>query len=214
MRTPAMVLGALLLTVSCSKAPTPGVVPAPLQSVAQHSEDLYDAARGNDWAAAAAHFDSLQRAASDLPVNGEASGGMKAAVRSQLTALAASLAAQDRLATMRAANEVTRLAAEMTNPYKPAVPTEITLLDYSGRELELWGETGDFAKLDDATARLRRTWNAARGRVEKQPGGVEAAASFEALVARAESPRAAGDYATVATAILDEVDKLEQLFTG
>jgi hypothetical protein len=182
--------------------------------VAQHSEDLYDAARGNDWAAAAAHLDSLKQAASDLPVSGEASGGMKSALKTQLTVLATAVADQDRVAAMRAANEVTRLAAELTNPYKPAVPTEVTLLDYSGRELELWGETGDFAKMDDATARLRRTWNAVRGSVEKQPGGAEAAARFEALVARAETPRAAGDYAAVATAILDEVDKLEQLFTG
>ena len=214
MRPYAVALGALLLITSCSKAPTPGAVPAPLESVAQHGEDLYDAARGNDWTAASAHLDSLKRAAPELPVTGEGSGGMKEAVRSQLTVLDSSVKTHDRVATMRAANEVTRLAAELTHPYKPTVPFEITLLDYSGRELQLWSEVGDLEKLSDATERLRRTWNAVRGRVEKRPGGTEAAARFEALVARAESPTAAGDYAAVATAILDEVDKLEQLFAS
>jgi hypothetical protein len=211
MRASAAVL-ALLLTASCSKAPTTGGVPAPLESVAQHSEDLYDAARGNDWAAATAHLDSLERVGSDLPVTGEASGGLKAAVRSQLTRLRSSVANHDRAAAMRAANEVTRLAAELTHPYKPPVPTEVTLLDYSGRELELWAEAGDLAKLRDATVRMRRTWDAVRGKVEKRPGGVAGAASFEALVARAEAATTAPEYADVVTPILDEVDTLEQLF--
>jgi len=197
------------MIAACSKAPS---VPAPLESVGHHGEDLYDAARAKDWAAAAAQLDTLKQAAADLPVTGERSGQLNASVKSQLVVLATSVANLDRAAAMRGANEVTRLAAELTRAYNPPVPVEITLLDYSGRELELWAEAGDLAKLRDATATMRRTWNTVRPAVEKRPAGPVAAVSFDGLVARAESATTVGNYYAVATPILDEVDNLEQLF--
>jgi YD repeat-containing protein len=201
----AAVLGAALLVPACSNAPK---VPAPLESVAHYSENLYDAARASDWPAAAAQLDTLKRGVTDL----SAMAAGSAELESQVATVGTSVSNHDRAATMRSANEVTRLAADLTRPYEPLVPVEITLLDYSGRELELWAEAGDLAKLHDATATMRQTWDAVRRTVEKQRGGAAAAASFDALVTRAESAAASSDYAAVATPILDEVDKLERLF--
>lgn len=187
-------------------------VPEPLESVAHHSESLYDAARANNWAAAVGQLDTLNRAAADLSAMKNGSAQLNASLVSQLAVCDTSVPNRDRVATLRSANEITRLAAELTRPYKPAVPVEITLLDYSGRELEVWAEMGDLAKLRAATTTMRQTWNAVRKRVEKQRSGPAAAASFEALVARAESAKIISDYAAVATPVLDEVDTLERLF--
>jgi len=205
----AAVLGAALLGTSCSSAPK---VPASLESVAHYGENLYDAARANDWAAAAAQLDTLKRGAAELPGTAKGSPDLKSNVNSELAVIDTSLSKHDRAATLRSANEVTRLAAELARPYGPPVPVEIALLDYSGRELELWAEAGDSTKLRAATVTMRQTWDAVRKAVEKRRAGVEAAATFDALVVRAESAKTTGDYAAVATPILDEVDKLEQLF--
>jgi hypothetical protein len=202
-------LGSVLLLVSCSKAPK---VPGPLESVAHYSENLYDAAHTNDWAAAIAQLDTLKRGATALSATINGSADLKSSVTSQLAVIGTSVSNRDRAATLYSANEVTRLAAELTRSYNPRVPVEITLLDYSGRELELWAEAGDSTKLRAATVAMRQTWDTVRNTVEKRRGGVAAAASFDALVARAESATTVNDYAAVAPPVLDEVDKLEQLF--
>jgi len=202
-------LGAVLIVVSCSKAPK---VPGQLESVAHYSENLYDAARTNDWVAAAAQLDTLKRGATDLSATVKGSAELKSSVSSQLAVIDTSVSNRNRAATLRSANEVTRLAAELTRPYNPQVPVEITLLDYSGRELELWAEADDSTKLRAATVTMRQTWDTVRNTVEKQRGGLAAAVSFDALIARAESATTSGDYAAVAAPILDEVDKLERLF--
>jgi len=202
-------LGAVLIVVSCSEAPK---VPGQLESVAHYSENLYDAARTNDWTAAAAQLDTLKRGATDLSATVNGSAELKSSVSSQLAVIETSVSNRNRAATLRSANEVTRLAAELTRPYNPQVPVEITLLDYSGRELELWAEAGDSTKLRAATVTMRQTWGRVRNTVEKQRGGLAAAISFDALIARAESATTSGDYAAVAAPILDEVDKLERLF--
>jgi len=202
-------LGAVLIVVSCSEAPK---VPGQLESVAHYSENLYDAARTNDWTAAAAQLDTLKRGATDLSATVNGSAELKSSVSSQLAVIDTSVSNRNRAATLRSANEVTRLAAELTRPYNPQVPVEITLLDYSGRELELWAEADDSTKLRAATVTMRQTWDTVRNTVEKQGGGLAAAVSFDALIARAESATTSGDYAAVAAPILDEVDKLERLF--
>jgi hypothetical protein len=181
-------------------------VPAPFTEAAETGENLYDAARADDWPVAAAKLDTLLRSAADLPA--------EAGLQDPLAALDSAVEQHDRAATLRGANEVTRLVAESTRPFRPAIPVEVTLLDYSGRELERLAEAGDLDSLRAATATLRQTWNRIRPAVEKRNGGPAVAADFEALVARAEAATTVGDYAAVVLPILDAVDRLEQVFPG
>jgi hypothetical protein len=199
----AAALAGTLLVAACSLEMS---VPAPFTVAAETGENLYDAARADDWTVAAAKLDTLLHSAADLPA--------EAGLEEPLAALDTAVEQHDRAATLRGANEVTRLVAESTRRFKPAVPVEVTLLDYSGRELERLAEAGDLDGLRTATATLRQTWNRARPAVEKRNGGPGVAADFEALVARAEAAATPADYAAVATPILDAVDRLEQVFPG
>jgi hypothetical protein len=120
--------------------------------------------------------------------------------------------AHDARALMHAANDMTRVAAEINRQFNPQVPVEVTLLDCDGRELELWGEEGNTAKLNETRTRLQETWNAVRPALVAK-GGTTEATQFDALVAQLTKAKTAKDFAATAKPILDSVDVLENVFT-
>ena len=111
---------------------------------------------------------------------------------------------------MLAANLITRDVSEMSAAYKVIVPVEVVLLDYYGRELEIWAEAQDTSKLQATAREMRKTWNAVRPSIEAKNPAV--AKKFEGLVAQVEAAKAPADYAKVAKPVLDEVDNLEKVF--
>lgn len=202
----AIVLGA------CAGEPTAIDVPPPLAAVGHFGEAVYDAARAGDWVASAATLDSLHGGAAGLARTVPGTPSEERSLLAQLDTLDTGVARRERLTTLRAANEVTRLAAELSRPFRPPLPVEITLLDYDGRLLQVWADARDLQALRQSTATLRQTWNGIRPRVESRTGGVEAATRFEGLVTQAEGVNSALEYGGLATRILDEVDNLERLF--
>ena len=70
----------------------------------------------------------------------------------------------DRFATMKAANEITLIAANLSDPYAPLVPTDVDRLDYYGRALQVVAaEKGDVEELrqlaDGEAAEDVSTWS-------------------------------------------------------
>jgi uncharacterized protein YcbX len=120
------------------------------------------------------------------------------------------VAAKDRQATMREANQVTLDVANMTTAYKLTVPVEVTKLDYYGRELEVWAQAKDANKLQATAGEMRQTWDSLRSSIGS--GNATEARKFDALVARVAAAKTPADYARVATPVLNEVDNLEKLY--
>jgi hypothetical protein len=112
---------------------------------------------------------------------------------------------------MHSANEMTSVAAELSRQFKPQVPVEVTLLDYQGRELELWAEEGNLGQLREARARLQEVWTAVRPAVVSK-GGTTEAQQFDALVSQLTLAKTPKDFAAAATPILNSVDSLENVF--
>jgi len=83
-------------------------------------------------------------------------------------------------------------------------------LDYYGRELEIWAEAKDTNNLQTTAREMRREWGALRSSVEAH--NAAEAKRFGALVVQVESAKTPSDYASAATLVLSEVDKLEELF--
>jgi hypothetical protein len=186
-------------------------IPAGVNDVGTYGEDLYDQAKAGNWVAAKAYLDSLHAAATNLPRTDQIQS-QRSQLDSAIVALDQAVATRNGAAALEAANRVTFLSAQMTTPYHGATPTEVLLLDYYGRELEIWSARNDSAKLKETAAALTSTWNALRPTVEKNGGGV-AAGHTDALVARINAAKSAAQYARVATPFLDEVDELEKVFT-
>ena len=177
-------------------------VPPSIEAIGHHGENAYDMVKAGDWAAARASTDSLHLVVDSIP------GSATITVRE----LDLAIANRDRAAALRASNRLTELGALLSEPYHPAVPVGVMLLDHQGRELEIGAAAGDDGSLRRTAATLRRTWATVRPQVVAR-GGANEAARFDTLVSRVESATTPAQYASLATPVLDAVDSLELVFT-
>lgn len=191
-------------------AGTADSVPTSLQDVGEYGELVYDAAKTRDWRKTAAAFARLKSAARQLRLELSSAPDLPR-LRVVLTALETAVARKDRLTTMRQANQVTIIAANMTDPFHPVVPPDVVRLDYLGRELEIWAEARDAAKLQSTAAELTRTWESVRLAIEAR-GPAPLSKEFGDLVAQIKSAKSFDDYARLAPRLLEAVDQLEGVF--
>jgi hypothetical protein len=212
MRTPARIVTiALVLAMAgagwTAPAKTDGV-PASLRDVGEYGELLYDAAKLRDWSKTAADLAKLKSSAARLRTDLRPGPDELAPV---LSALQAAVTAKDRQGAMRHANRVTLIAADMALPFHDAVPPGVIRLDYLGRELEIWAEAKDTAKLHTTAADLTRTWESVRPAVESR-GATALSKEFSSLVTRVRSARSPDEFRKLATRVLEAVDRLESVF--
>jgi hypothetical protein len=191
-------------------AGTADSVPTSLHEVGEYGELVYDAAKARDWRKTTVDLARLKSAARQLRLDLPSAPDLPR-LRTALTALETAAARKDRLATMRQANQVTLIAANMTDPFHPVVPPDVVRLDYLGRELEIWAEARDAARLQSTAAELTRTWHSVRPAIEAR-GPTPLSKDFGDLVARVRSARSFDDYARLAPRLLEAVDRLEGVF--
>lgn len=195
---------------SGTAAPAANPVPPAVDAVGHYGENAYDMAKANSWPAARAAADSLKTGAAGLASLPQ-SAGQAGAVATALTALDQAITQRQQAPAMRAANRLTQLGAELVRPYHPAVPAEVVLLDYYGRELEVWSKANDMATLRSTAASLRQTWDTVKPRLAARHAAA-VSARFDRLVAQVGSAKTPADYARLATPVLNEVDNLEKAF--
>jgi hypothetical protein len=182
-------------------------VPEALVVAGELGENIYDSAKADDWKTANSKMADLLTEAQHM--SEDATGSVT--FDSTLTDLEKSILAKDRTATLVDANRLTLEVANLTAKYDPPVPVEIHKLDYYGRELQIWSAAKDSAMLKETAQHIRDTWDAVRPDVEAR-GATKEVAAFDALVARTDAAKTPAEYGRLATPILDEVDKLENVF--
>jgi hypothetical protein len=198
--------------MASSAVPTKESLPGSLSNAGEYGENIYDYAKAADWKNAVGKLAALRDAAKNVRAEVKNQSAAVDRLDTNVAALGRAVAAKDRQAAMREANQVTLDVADMTAAYKLSVPVEVTKLDYYGRELEVWAQAKDANKLQATTGELRRTWDALRPSVQSH--SPTEAKKFEALVARVEAAKTPVDYERVAKPVLDEVDNLEKVFHG
>ncbi|MEI6862324.1 MAG: hypothetical protein WCL04_08735 [Verrucomicrobiota bacterium] len=198
------------LLAACAATLAASNVPAPLADFGESAEGAYDHSAANDWTKAEADVAELKTGLAKLAAE---KIGPAAEFTATTTALEKSVKAKDRLSAMTAANELTRLAAEASRSFGPAIPVDVTLLDCVGRDVENAVEKADTARVKTAVTAVRAAWDKARPLVEAQkPKGVKPAAEFSATVAELEKTSGLKQTGTLAKHLLDQVDDLEKVF--
>lgn len=187
-------------------------IPTSLSKVSEEGENIYDMAKVNDWSKTSASLTSLENAAKSLHTQIQGKNKPELAqLDSRIAALKGTVTTKNRLATMQNGNQVTLIAAQITKQFEPKVPVEITLLDYYGRELEIWSATGNTGKLKVTANEMRLTWDAVRPSILAHKADVEAQ-KFDALVASVQAAKSPQEYNRLATPVLNQVDTLEKVF--
>lgn len=192
--------------------PASATLPTELAAVAEFGENLYDAAKAGKWADANAIMDSLDRTAKSLPAGVTSRSADALELPRVLDSLRQAVTSRQRVAALQRSNRVTYLAAKVSAGYHPQIPSDIALLDYSGRELEVWSAQRNSSMLKRTATELQRTWDGVRPDVLRH-GGTTAAERMDSLLAQVVSAKTAADYGRVATPILNHVDVLESLYT-
>lgn len=186
-------------------------VPQALKDVGEYAESIYDMAKVADWPKAQANLATLQQSVRLLEQQTPNRGSGIDQLMGSIDPLSQAIATQDQQATQRLANQVTLLAAQLTQQYQTKVPVEITLLDYYGRQLEVDAASGNLVQLQATAHQITQTWQAVRPAVVRH-GGTAQAQPFDALVAQANQAKTVSDYGQLATPILNQVDQLEAVF--
>lgn len=219
MRTLTSVILALTMgsATAVLAAPAPAATARPVTSAIEdlghYAEDAYDQAKIADWAKGRASVEALKAAARRLGPAERKDTALTGQLDGAVSALDKAVYRRDRAVAMREANLLTRLDAELSRSSRPAVPADVTLLDYYGREIEIWASARDEAKLRATVVGMGTTWRSLRPQVVAR-GGSAVASRFDTLVKQAESAPRLDTLAHLATPILDEVDNLENAFTG
>lgn len=214
-----IVLPAMVLLTGCAAKPdheqvssqspvntvaAKGQPPQAFLDAAEYAENIYDLAKASDWRGASAKLTALQIVVRKLPppANQE--------LENNAETLEKAILAKKQILAQSEANQITLRMAELQTRYSLEVPVEIAKLDYYGRELEVRTMRSGEQDLATVASGLRRTWDAVRPEVERRDP--PEALRFEGLVAKVEASKARRDQRRLAVLILDEVDKLENVF--
>lgn len=188
---------------------TTKAMPASLSAVGENGENIYDAVMGGDWHKANSAYAVLKREAGKLPA------AIPPSSRKQLghviAALGHDLSTKTKHGALVDANEVTYIVANLSRSYRTPAPAEASLLDYYGRNLQIWSAAHDRPKLKAAARHIQQTWQKLRPQVVSHGGQAEAK-RFDQTVNEVIHAKTAGDYNRVASPFLEEVDKVEKVF--
>ena len=186
--------------------------PAALLQLGGSAAALFGAAQTGNWKQAAEQVADIQRSLDDIPAS-IGPGDVRAQLHRRILALRRSVARRQAVLVMRSANDVTRLAAELEGSFGTAVPFELKLLDYYGRQIQIGIAARRPSIVHQATRDIRQRWNALRPQVERL-GRTDDARRFTDIVVGLERARRLADAAPLAVAELNAVDQLERAFGG
>ena len=184
---------------------------ATLNKLNDYATSIYNIVKLQKWREAEQDIAQMQTSFQQLKNELNISNAELAQLYSNITALKSSVAAKNHQA-MCDANQMTLTTAKLTKHFDPKMPIEVAMLDYYGRELEIWTATENTTKLRAAAEKIRRTWEALRPSIHSRGGSTQLENFEDTLIALVEKASSPTEYSLLATPILGEVKNLRKLF--
>ena len=193
-------------------APRSNFILSELDSLSGSAEEIFTLAQAGKMERAARKLELLKKNASAFEyIQDEASGILLPRLGRTIADLEKAVAAKDRLDTMRYSNRITLIATTVAVPFKPCVPTEVALLEYNGRELEIWSEVKKMDKLSGIVIRMHLAWQTLMPRLIEQ-NGIKELRRFSELMGRLEQARIPEEYGRLSRQVLFETDAIKSIF--
>ena len=183
-----------------------------LDSLSACAEEIFTLALSGKMERAAKKLDALKRNAAAFDyIQDESSSILLPRLGRTIADLETAIATRNRLDTMRYSNRITLIAATVQVPIKPTLPTEVSLLDYNGRELEIWSEVKKLDKLSNIVIRMHLAWQTLMPKLIEQ-NGIKELRRFSDIMGHLESARVAEEYGRLSRQVLTETDLMKCIF--
>ena len=185
---------------------------AQLVRIGEYGEDIYGYAQTGKWGKANADLKQLNRTFGKYKSsNGSTDSAFATGLGKQIQTLSQSIGGRDRFSSMQTANLITYKTVKFTSAQNAPLPSEVTLLDYYGRELEIGSLFNNTNQIQSSVSKIRGAWNAVRSSLI-EAGGDTQSKTFDNLVGSLEQHHSLNQYSKLAIAVLDKVDGLENVF--
>jgi hypothetical protein len=195
-------------TVSLS----PISIQAELEALSVTAGDIYDLAKATKWNKIRKKLDELKKSEKTIRVlRNEDNDVLSHRLRKNTDDLEQAILAKNRKETMRSSNAITFIEIAMIGDYKPRVPTNVRLLDYCGRQMELLSEDNDLDKLSNLVVRMHLIWQNLIPQLLNE-GDTKEIKHFSEIMKRLDRATTPEEYGPLAKQVLDGVDRIEKLF--
>jgi hypothetical protein len=190
-----------------------GTIRDELERISGYAEDIFELAKADRWKRASKKLIALEKVEQSLTDNTNNLGADNLSALSKSTSdLEKAVSIKNRQDAMTSANKITAIAALIAKPFSQRVPTNILLLDYYGRELEIWSEMKNSNKLAIIVSKMHLTWQNLMPLVIAE-GASKNVKKFGEIMKHLEAAKTPEEYGRLATSALDEIDNLEKVFT-
>jgi hypothetical protein len=197
---------------AAAATPTAGVLPPPVEQAEALAEDVQTYLDQNAWPAAEAKFRELRGVGEKLASIGVAETKRSAYVNA-LDSLGAAIARRSQGGALTAGNRVSRVVAGIMADYPTKVPVDVTMMDVAGRDALYAARQGRWGDAATATAELGRSYAAVQVHVRARDPALDRRVTAEITqLQRAVSSRGRNRATSLAQALLEDVDRIEQTF--
>jgi hypothetical protein len=197
---------------AAAATPTAGVLPPPVEQAEALAEDVQTYLDQNAWPAAEAKFRELRAVGEKLASVGVAET-KRSSYANALDSLGTAIARRRRASALTAGNRVSRVVAGIMADFPTKVPVDVTLMDVAGRDALYAAQQGRWGEAAKATAELGRSYTAVQVHVRARDPSLDRRVTAEiAQLQRAVAARARDRATSLAQALLEDVDRIEQTF--
>ena len=220
--TTLLLLSLFLVGTATAGQARPQAVSAPalnspigeLEAVLNNARDIYEFAKLNKWKHMGSKLMTLKKAAQSHPLAANTTNpdSLLPKLAETISDLEHAIASQQRLDSMIYANRITIISAKMSAPLTPRIPTNLLVIAYCARKLEILAETRHVDTMTEIVYKIHLSWQPLIPQVIEH-GGSKEIKKFAEAMKRLEAARTAADYARQAAMVLEEVAVLEQIFT-
>ncbi|NVN91728.1 MAG: hypothetical protein HXX11_14160 [Desulfuromonadales bacterium] len=184
-----------------------------LEQIAGYAEDIFEFAKAGKWKRASKKLTALEKIELNLAnIVSSIETENLAALTKSTSDLERNISARNRQDAMITANKITAIAALSTKSCKPRVPTNVALLEYYCRELEIWSELKTTDKLPVIVIKMHLTWQSLMPLLIAE-GGSKNVKKFSEIMKHLDAAKTPEEFGYLAISVLDEVDNLEKVFT-
>jgi hypothetical protein len=197
---------------SVLKIDKPTAVQVEIEAMTGYAEDIYGLAKVNKWNKIGKKLIELKKSEKSLTmIRNEENDFYSQRLRKKIEDLEQAISSRNRRETMQIANNITLLEVAQMGQFKLRVPTDVMVLDYCGRELEILSEEKDMERLFNLVIRMHLIWQSLIPQLI-QKGATKEIKNFSEIMKRLEIAKTSEEFNRLARQVLDEIDNFEKVF--